>query len=106
LNRIDDIVVFKALTKQDLRGIVDIQLKRLEKLLADREIKVALTDKAKDLLVEMGYEPSLGARPLRRAITRELQNRLAEEILSGGYGQGEKLTVDAVDGKFVFAKAV
>jgi ATP-dependent Clp protease ATP-binding subunit ClpB len=106
LNRIDDIVVFKALTKDDLRGITDIQLRRLERLLADKEIKVHLTEGAKNRLVDLGYEPSLGARPLKRAITRELQNPLAEELLAGGYKQGEVLKVDvSSEGKFSFAKA-
>lgn len=105
LNRIDDIVVFKALTKDDLRGVVDIQLRRLDKLLADREIRLALTDAAKMRLVDLGYEPSLGARPLKRVILRELQNPLAEEILAGGYGVGQTVKVDVDDGRFTFAKA-
>ncbi|HVK64512.1 MAG TPA: AAA family ATPase, partial [Polyangium sp.] len=105
LNRIDDIVVFKALTKQDLRGVVDIQLRRLERLLADREIKVQLDDTAKDLLVDLGYEPSLGARPLKRAILKELQNPLAEAILAGGYAPGQIVHVRAADGSFSFTKA-
>jgi len=104
LNRIDDIVVFKALSKQDLRGVVDIQLRRLERLLSDREIKVVLDDAAKDLLVDLGYEPSLGARPLKRAILKELQNPLAEAILAGGYGAGQVVHVRAADGSFVFEK--
>ncbi len=105
LNRVDDIVVFKALSKDDLRGIVDIQLRRLERLLSDKEIKLALTDAAKGQLVELGYEPSLGARPLKRAILRELQNPLAEEILAGGYQQGQTVKVDVAGGEFSFAKA-
>ncbi len=104
LNRVDDIVVFKALSKDDLRGIVDIQLRRLERLLSDKEIKIRLTDKAKARLVELGYEPSLGARPLKRAITRELQNPLAEALLSGGYPPGQELQVDVQDDKFTFSK--
>jgi ATP-dependent Clp protease ATP-binding subunit ClpB len=104
LNRVDDIVVFKALSKDDLRGIVDIQLRRLERLLSDKEIKIRLTDKAKGRLVELGYEPSLGARPLKRAITRELQNPLAEAILAGGYQPGQELQVDVQDDKFTFSK--
>ncbi len=102
LNRIDDIIVFKALTKEDLRGIVDIQLRRLEKLLVDRELKLNLTDAAKLKLVDLGYEPSLGARPLKRAILRELQNPLAETILLGGYGPGKVVQVDIKDDKFTF----
>ncbi|MRG94484.1 ATP-dependent Clp protease ATP-binding subunit [Polyangium spumosum] len=105
LNRIDDIVVFKALTKKDLRGVVDIQLRRLERLLADREIKVQLDDAAKDLLVDIGYEPSLGARPLKRAILKELQNPLAEAILAGGYAPGQIVHVRGSDGSFSFTKA-
>ncbi|WP_437325711.1 ATP-dependent Clp protease ATP-binding subunit [Sorangium sp. So ce381] len=105
LNRVDDIVVFKALSKEDLRGIVDIQLRRLEQLLTDKDIRLALTDAAKARLVELGYEPSLGARPLKRAILRELQNPLAETILAGGYQPGQTMQVDVVDEKFVFTKA-
>jgi ATP-dependent Clp protease ATP-binding subunit ClpB len=104
LNRIDDIIVFKALSKQDLRGIVDIQLRRLTRLLEGREIKIELDDAAKDLLVELGYEPTLGARPLKRAITKELQNPLAEAILAGGYGPGQVVHVRAQDGTFSFSK--
>lgn len=104
LNRIDDIVVFKALSKGDLRGIVDIQLKRLERLLSDRELKLSLSDAAKDRLVDLGYEPSLGARPLKRAILRELQNPLAESILGGSYPTGQTVLVNVEGDKFTFAK--
>jgi ATP-dependent Clp protease ATP-binding subunit ClpB len=102
LNRVDDVVVFKALTKEDLRSVVDIQLRRLERLLADKEIKLALTDAAKARLVDLGYEPSLGARPLKRAILRELQNPLAEAILSGGYTGNQTIKVDMDGEKFTF----
>lgn len=102
LNRIDDIVVFKTLTKQDLRGIVDIQLKRLERLLADREIKVDVSEEAKMRLVELGWEPSLGARPLKRAILREIQNPLAETILQGGFGPGKIVRVGVDGERFTF----
>jgi ATP-dependent Clp protease ATP-binding subunit ClpB len=103
LNRIDDIVVFKTLTKEDLRGIVDIQLKRLERLLADREIKVEVSEDAKMRLVELGWEPSLGARPLKRAILREIQNPLAEAILQGGFGPGKIVRVGVEGDRFTFA---
>ncbi len=102
LNRIDDVVVFKALTKEDLRAVVDIQLRRLERLLSDREIKLDLTPAAKARLVDLGYEPSLGARPLKRAILRELQNPLAEALLAGGYSGGCTVKVDVADEKFTF----
>jgi ATP-dependent Clp protease ATP-binding subunit ClpB len=104
LNRVDDIVVFKSLSKGDLLGIVDIQLRRLERLLSDKEIKLSLTDAAKQRLVELGFEPSLGARPLKRAILRELQNPLAEAILAGGYKGGQTIQVDVQNDAFTFGK--
>lgn len=102
LNRIDEVVVFKALTREDLRSVVDIQLRRLERLLSDREIKLSLTEGAKGRLVELSYDPSLGARPLKRAILRELQNPLAEAILAGGYTGGQTIKVDVEGEKFTF----
>ncbi|HTQ44055.1 MAG TPA: AAA family ATPase [Polyangiaceae bacterium] len=107
LNRIDDVVLFRPLSKQDLLGIVDIQLRRLEKLLTDRELKLQLSAAAKDKLVELGYEPAFGARPLKRAILKKLQDPLAEEILRGGYAPGAVVKVDlSGDGEdFTFAKA-
>jgi len=102
LNRIDDIVVFKTLTKEDLRGIVDIQLRRLERLLSDREIKLDVTEAAKLRLVDLGWEPSLGARPLKRAILREIQNPLAETILQGGFGPGKVVKVAVEGDRFTF----
>jgi ATP-dependent Clp protease ATP-binding subunit ClpB len=105
LNRIDDIVIFRPLTKQDLRGIVDIQLRRLEKLLVDRELKLDLSEAAKMALVELGYEPAFGARPLKRAILKKLQDPLAEEILAGGYGGGATVKVELEGEEFVFKKA-
>jgi ATP-dependent Clp protease ATP-binding subunit ClpB len=106
LNRIDDVVLFRPLSKKDLRGIVDIQLKRLEKLLEGRELKLALTEEAKGQLVELGYEPAFGARPLKRAILKRVQDPLAEEILAGGYPPGSVVSVDASGDEFRFAKGV
>jgi ATP-dependent Clp protease ATP-binding subunit ClpB len=104
LNRIDDIVLFRPLSKVDLRGIVEIQLRHLERLVADRELKVSLTDAAKDRLVDLGYEPGFGARPLKRAILKRVQDPLAEEILRGGYAPGSVVAVDVAGDDFVFAK--
>jgi ATP-dependent Clp protease ATP-binding subunit ClpB len=102
LNRIDDIILFRPLSRKDLRGIVDIQLRRLEKMLVDRELKMQLTDGAKDRLVELGYEPAFGARPLKRAILKRLQDPLAEEILRGGYPPGSVVRVDLDGDNFAF----
>jgi ATP-dependent Clp protease ATP-binding subunit ClpB len=105
LNRIDDVVLFRPLSKADLRGIVDIQLRRLEKLIGDRELKMQLTDAAKDKIVDLGYEPAFGARPLKRAILKKLQDPLAEEILRGGYPPLSVIKVDVHNDEFTFAKA-
>ena len=105
LNRIDDVIIFRPLSKPDLRGIVDIQLRRLEKLVADRELKFEVTERAKMRLVDIGYEPAFGARPLKRAILKAVQDPLAEELLSGGYGNGSLVKVDIDDGDgFKFVK--
>ena len=105
LNRIDDVIIFRPLSKPDLRGIVDIQLRRLEKLVADRELKLELTEAAKMRLVDIGYEPAFGARPLKRAILKAVQDPLAEELLSGGYPNGSTVRVDVEGEGFKFVKA-
>ncbi|MDP9151381.1 MAG: AAA family ATPase [Myxococcota bacterium] len=105
LNRIDDVVLFRPLSKSDLRGIVDIQLRHLERLVADRELKLQLTDEAKDKLVELGYEPAFGARPLKRALLKQIQDPLAEEMLRGGYPPGSVVKVGLDGDRFVFTKA-
>jgi ATP-dependent Clp protease ATP-binding subunit ClpB len=104
LNRIDDVVIFRPLSKEDLRGIVDIQLRRLEKLLVDRELKLSLSEEAKRKLVDLGYEPAFGARPLKRAILKNVQDPLAEEILAGGYAVGSTVKVGVDGDTFKFEK--
>jgi len=93
LNRLDDILIFRRLSRADMKGIVEIQLLRLQKLLADRKITLVLDDKAKEWLGEIGYDPVYGARPLKRVIQRELQNPLAEMILAGRIADGETVRV-------------
>ena len=105
LNRIDDIVVFKALDRANLRGIVDIELGKLGRMLRERDIQLEASDAAKVKLVELGYEPALGARPLKRAILRELQNPLAQAILEGGALASGKIAVDVDGDKLVFKPA-
>jgi len=104
LNRIDDVIIFRPLSKGDLRGIVDIQLRRLEKLVADRELKFEVTEGAKMRLVDIGYEPAFGARPLKRAIVKAVQDPLAEELLTGGYSNGSTVRVDTEGEGFKFVK--
>ncbi len=88
LNRIDEVVLFERLKKSDMAGIVEIQLRHLRELLADRRIEIELEDDAIDWLAERGYEPAYGARPLKRVIQSELQDLLAEKILSGDVTDG------------------
>jgi ATP-dependent Clp protease ATP-binding subunit ClpB len=94
LNRVDDILIFHRLTLEQLREIVDLQMDRLRKLLAERHIDLELTDQAKEFLAEAGYDPVYGARPLRRAIQRHVQDRLAPLLLSGEFKEGDTILVD------------
>jgi len=94
LNRIDDTIVFHALDERHLKNIVDIQLSRLRKRLAERRMELELTDSAKTFLVTEGYDPAYGARPLKRAIQRELETPLAKRILEGAVRDGQKVMVD------------
>lgn len=100
LNRIDDIVYFKALDKLQIRHIVDIQLGALMKLLAAKNLALKLTDEAKDHLAAIGYDPLYGARPLKRIIQKSLQDPLAQKILSGSFKDGQTITV-GFDGKLL-----
>ncbi len=103
LNRIDEIVVFHALSNEHIVRIVDVQLGKLRKLLADRKIGLTLTDAAKKHLADVGYDPAFGARPLKRAIQSELQDPLSMAVLEGKYHEGGVVRVDAVDGELVLS---
>ncbi len=95
LNRIDEIILFHRLRREDMGKIVEIQLKRLDKLLEDRKITLELTPKAREWLAEKGYDPAYGARPLKRVIQKNVQDPLAELILAGKIRDGEKVRIDA-----------
>jgi len=98
LNRLDEILLFHRLTRAQMTGIVEIQLRHLDALLAERKITLEMEDSAKRWLAEAGYDPVYGARPLKRVIQRELQNPLAQMILSGRVGEGERVAVAAGEG--------
>jgi ATP-dependent Clp protease ATP-binding subunit ClpB len=104
LNRIDEVVVFHQLGKESMGGIVEIQLGRLRKRLADRGMTLELTDAAKQLLASEGWDPQFGARPLKRTIQQRIENQLASKILGGEFGDGDAILIDGVGGGFVFAK--
>jgi ATP-dependent Clp protease ATP-binding subunit ClpB len=104
INRIDDAVVFHPLAKDAIRRIVDIQVGYLRKRLADRDIDLQMDDTARDLLGEAGFDPVYGARPLKRAIQHQLENPLAQSILRGDFGPGDRVLVTAKDGQLAFEK--
>ncbi|HET7146465.1 MAG TPA: AAA family ATPase, partial [Gaiellaceae bacterium] len=104
LNRIDEIVVFQALTREQLGAIVDMQLERLRLRLADRGMTIELTDAAKEAIGDAGWDPAYGARPLKRAIQRLVENPLALRLLDGEFADGDAIRVDAQNGDLVFAK--
>ena len=103
LNRVDEIVVFHALTREQLREIVDLQAEGLRKTLAARELALTLTAAARDALAEEGYDPQFGARPLKRTLQRRVQNPLAMRLLQGEFKAGGGVVVDFRDGAFTFA---
>ncbi len=104
LNRIDEIIFFHPLTREHIKQIVEIQLKGLLRRLADRKIAVELTDAAKDFLVREGYDPTYGARPLKRALQRHLLDPLARRVLDGGFVEGDRIVVDVDGGELSFTK--
>jgi ATP-dependent Clp protease ATP-binding subunit ClpB len=104
LNRIDEIVEFKPLSRSQIGEIVDLQLVRLRARLAERGIELELTDAAKEELGDAGWDPAYGARPLKRAIQRLVENPLALRLLEGDFGDGDTIRVDAQDGELVFEK--
>jgi ATP-dependent Clp protease ATP-binding subunit ClpB len=105
LNRIDEIVVFHALTREQLGDIVELQLERLRARLAERGIEIELTPEATELVAEAGWDPTYGARPLKRALQRLVENPLAVKLLEGEFVDGDTILVDARDGDLVFEQA-
>ena len=103
LNRVDEIIVFHALTEEDLTKIVDIQLERLRARLAERRLTLELTEEAKVHLARSGYDPVYGARPLKRAIQREIETPLSRLILSGEVRDNSTIRVDVTNGQITFS---
>jgi ATP-dependent Clp protease ATP-binding subunit ClpB len=104
LNRVDEIVIFNPLGREEIKQIVDIQLKRLERMLADRKIRLEMTDRAKAFLADKGYDPAYGARPLKRTIQKLIQDPLALKILAGEIGEGDKVAVDSDGRELIFRR--
>jgi ATP-dependent Clp protease ATP-binding subunit ClpB len=105
LNRVDEVIVFKPLSEDQLAAIVDIQLRRLQQRLAERHFQLVVTDAARKLLAHRGWDPVYGARPLKRAIQRMVQDPLAMMLLEGKFSDGDSIEVDVRDGELIFNKA-
>ena len=104
LNRIDEVIVFHMLSKDNLRKIVDIQLNYLSQRLKERKIELEFTDNARQQIIDEGYDPVFGARPLKRTIQQRLENRLATELLAGKFAEGDTIRIDANAHRFTFEK--
>jgi ATP-dependent Clp protease ATP-binding subunit ClpB len=103
LNRIDETVIFHALRRNEIRSIAALQIKRIENRLSDRKISLKLSEEAKDYIAAVGYDPSYGARPLKRAIQREIENPIANKILEGTFAEGHQISITVEDDKLVFS---
>jgi ATP-dependent Clp protease ATP-binding subunit ClpB len=104
LNRIDESIIFHPLRRQEIRRIVDLQITRLEKQLAENDLQLVVTESARNQIAVEGYDPAFGARPLKRVIQQRLQNPLATEILKGDFPPGSGVKIDCRDGEFVFSQ--
>ena len=102
LNRIDEIIIFNYLSKEDIRKIVNLELEKVKKRMLQREIKIEVTKSAKEYLAERGFDPNLGARPLKRVIQKEVLDPLALKIVAGEIKEGDKVKVDFKEGKIIF----
>ncbi|MCH8008164.1 MAG: ATP-dependent Clp protease ATP-binding subunit, partial [Chloroflexi bacterium] len=105
LNRVDEVIIFEPLSQTELADIVELMLGEVGERLSDRNVSIEVTDAAKKALVEEGYDPAFGARPLRRVVERQIENALAKRILSGEFEEGEKIIVDFKDDAYDFEKA-
>jgi ATP-dependent Clp protease ATP-binding subunit ClpB len=104
INRLDDIVRFKPLSREQISEIVDLQVARVIERVKERGVEVMLTDGARTLIGNLGYDPTYGARPLRRVIQKQLTDRLALALLKGGLREGDSVRVDAVEGELALER--
>jgi ATP-dependent Clp protease ATP-binding subunit ClpB len=104
INRVDELTIFEPLKKTELRQIVTIQIRHIERMLSEQKIQIQLSPAAQDYLADIGYDPIYGARPLKRAIKRELQNPIATKILESTFGEGDTIYVDCIDRVLTFIK--
>ena len=106
LNRIDEVIMFSPLSREDIRGIVELQLNDLQATLAEQDIKIAIAPEAMDWLAREGYHPEFGARPLKRLIQKKVLKQLSKDILLGKVKPGSQVVLDVFDGVVVFRQAI
>jgi len=106
LNRVDEILVFNPLTKELLKQIVGIQVNRMKKYIAEKNVDIRLTESAKEYFADIGFDPIYGARPLKRALQREILNPLAMKMLDRTFGEGDTVIVDFEKDRIIFSKEV
>jgi ATP-dependent Clp protease ATP-binding subunit ClpB len=106
LNRVDEIVVFERLTREDINHIVDLQMERFRKLLSERDLSVELLPEARAFLAEKGYDPTYGARPLKRTLMTYLQNPLAKQLIAGAFPPGDTIIIGRKDDALEFHRKV
>jgi ATP-dependent Clp protease ATP-binding subunit ClpC len=104
LNRFDDILVFRSLGREELKKILELELEKVRKRLTERNIDFELDDSARDLLLEKGYDPTYGARPMRRAVEKHLEDPMAEEIIRGELREGKTISIKSKDGYLKFTQ--
>jgi ATP-dependent Clp protease ATP-binding subunit ClpB len=105
INRLDEIVEFHQLTREEIAEIVELQTEKLARRVLERGVEIELTDEARTLLGNLGYDPTYGARPLKRVIQKQLVDKLALKLLEGEFAPGDRVLVDAAEGELTFAKA-
>ena len=106
LNRIDEIIMFQPLNQSQIKDIVRIQLRMVAKMLEQNDITISATDEAVSHLAEIGYDPAMGARPVKRVIQREILNEMSRQLLEGKIHSNETIIIDVIDGQFVFYNPV
>ncbi len=104
INRVDAIIVFHALNREQIASIVDLELAKVSDRLTEYAISLRLTDSARELLAERGYDPEMGARPLKRVIQNQIEDKLSDALLSDKFKQGEPILIDAKDDEIVLTK--
>jgi ATP-dependent Clp protease ATP-binding subunit ClpC len=104
INRVDAIIVFHALNREQIASIVDLELAKVASRLTEHEIVLRLTDAAREWLAEQGYDPEMGARPLKRVIQNQIEDKLSDALLSSKFKQGEPILIDAKDDEIVLTK--